>query len=211
MAKKEKFYVVWEGHRPGIYLTWNDCKAAINGYSGAKYKSFLSFDVAKKAYKGDYEEYKGVSKNKSSLTAEQLEIIGEPNLYSIAVDAASSGNPGKMEYQGVDTQTGKRLFHQGPFPEGTNNIGEFLALVHGLAYLKQQKSDRLLYTDSRIAMGWVKQKTCKTKLVRSSRNQKMFELVDRAIHWLKVNEYDTIIVKWETKAWGEIPADFGRK
>lgn len=211
MAKKEKFYVVWEGHKPGIYNKWNDCKAAVKGYASAKYKSFESFDLAKKAYNGNYEDYKGKSKPKSSLTPEQLLKIGEPNLYSIAVDAASSGNPGKMEYRGVDTQTEKQLFHQGPFPQGTNNIGEFLALVHGLAYLKKKGSDRILYTDSKIAMGWVRQKNCKTKLKRNAKNAAMFDLVDRAIVWLKENTYTTKIVKWETKAWGEIPADFGRK
>ncbi|MDY8135116.1 ribonuclease H family protein [Aquimarina sp. 2201CG5-10] len=211
MAKKEKFYVVWEGHRPGIYTKWDDCKAAVKGYASAKYKSFDSFDLAKKAYNGDYEDYKGKSKSKKTLTPEQLSKIGEPNLYSIAVDAASSGNPGKMEYRGVDTQTEKQLFHQGTFPQGTNNIGEFLALVHGLAYLKKKSSDRILYTDSKIAMGWVKQKVCKTKLKRNSKNKEMFDLVDRAIIWLKENTYTTKIVKWETKAWGEIPADFGRK
>ncbi|MFC5047838.1 viroplasmin family protein [Aquimarina hainanensis] len=208
--KKEKFYVVWEGHRPGIYMTWDDCKAMINGYANAKYKSFESFDLAKEAYKGVYEDYKG-TKTKKVLSQDLIDRIGEPDLYSIAVDAASSGNPGKMEYRGVDTQTKEQLFHQGPFNEGTNNIGEFLALVHGLAYLKKKGSDRILYTDSKIAMGWVRKKQCKTSLKRTSRNQEMFTLVDRAIQWLKTNTYTTTIVKWETKVWGEIPADFGRK
>ncbi|MFL1894517.1 viroplasmin family protein [Aquimarina sp. 2-A2] len=211
MAKKEKFYVVWEGHRPGIYTKWEDCKAVINGFAGAKYKSFENFEVAKKAYQGDYDDYKGKSKAKPVLSEAQRLKIGEPNLYSIAVDAASSGNPGKMEYRGVDTQTEKQLFHQGPFDQGTNNIGEYLALVHGLAYLKKINSDRILYTDSKIAMSWVRQKTCKTKLVKTSKNKKVFDLIDRATQWLKSNTYTTKIVKWETKAWGEIPADFGRK
>lgn len=211
MAKKEKFYVVWEGHRPGIYTKWDDCKAAVKGYPSAKYKSFESFDIAKKAYNGDYNDYKGKSKPKKTLSDAELQKIGEPNLYSIAVDAASSGNPGKMEYRGVDTQTEKQLFHQGPFAQGTNNIGEFLALVHGLAYLKKKNSDRILYTDSKIAMSWVRQKTCKTKLKRTAKNAVVFDLVSRAENWLKQNTYTTKIVKWETKAWGEIPADFGRK
>ena len=116
-----------------------------------------------------------------------------------------------MEYRGVDTQTHKQLFHQGPFPQGTNNIGEYLALVHGLALLKQKKSDRILYTDSKIAMSWVRQKNCKTKLQRTAKNKELFDLVDRATQWLKSNTYTTSVVKWETKAWGEIPADFGRK
>ena len=116
-----------------------------------------------------------------------------------------------MEYQGVDTSTKKVLFKQGPFEEGTNNIGEFLALVHGLAYLKQHKSELILYSDSKIAINWVKQKQCKTKLEESPKNKVIFDLVRRAILWLNNNEYKTTIVKWETKAWGEIPADYGRK
>ncbi|MDV7137775.1 ribonuclease H family protein [Maribacter sp. TH_r10] len=211
MAKKEKFYVVWKGKRPGVYTTWNDCKAAITGYKGAQYKSFASFDVAKKAYNSSYEEYKGKKNSTSSLTQEQLLKIGKPNYHSISVDAASSGNPGIMEYQGVDTKTGKRLFKQGPFKQGTNNIGEFLAIVHGLAFLKQHKSDRIIYTDSRTAMSWVRKKTCNTKLAETPENKELFDLVRRALDWLKKNPYDTPIVKWETKAWGEIPADFGRK
>jgi len=211
MAKsKRKFYTVWRGHHTGVFESWDDCKAQITNFKGAVYKSFKSFEEAKKALGGDYSDYVGTSK-KSSLSAEQLERIGEPNLYSISVDAASSGNPGKMEYRGVDTQTKKELFKQGPFKEGTNNIGEFLAIVHGLAYLKKKSSDRILYTDSRTALSWVKKKNCNTKLKRSSKNKDLFELVDRAVVWLKNNSYNTTIVKWETKAWGEIPADFGRK
>ncbi|MBT8298269.1 MAG: ribonuclease H family protein [Maribacter sp.] len=211
MAKKAKFYVVWKGKRPGVYTTWDDCKAAITGYKGAQYKSFATFDQAKKAYNSNYEEYKGKKNAEPSLSSEQLLKIGEPNPHSISVDAASSGNPGVMEYQGVDTKTGKRLFKQGPFKEGTNNIGEFLAIVHGLAFLKQHKSDRIIYTDSRTAMSWVRKKTCNTKLVENDENKTLFDLIRRAITWLKNNRNDTPIVKWETKAWGEIPADFGRK
>ncbi len=211
MAKKTRFYVVWKGKRPGVYTTWDDCKAAINGYKGAQYKSFATFEIAKKAYNSNYEEYKGKKNSSPSLSPEQLLKIGEPSNHSISVDAASSGNPGVMEYQGVDTKTGKKLFKQGPFKEGTNNIGEFLAIVHGLAFLKQRQSDRIIYTDSRTAMSWVRKKTCNTKLVETPQNKSLFDLIRRALTWLKTNSYNTPIVKWETKAWGEIPADFGRK
>ncbi len=211
MAKKEKFYTVWKGKKPGIYTTWKDCKAAITGYKGAQYKSFQTFEAAKKAYNGNYEEYKGKKKSGPELTQEQLLKIGRPNYHSISVDAASSGNPGVMEYQGVDTKTQKKLFKQGPFPQGTNNIGEFLAIVHGLAFLKQRKSDRIIYTDSRTAMSWVRKQICNTKLEQTKNNKPLFELIRRAVEWLKTNSYNTPIVKWETKAWGEIPADFGRK
>lgn len=213
MAKnKKKYYTVWKGHKTGVFETWNDCKAQIKDFEGAQYKSFATFEAAKKALNSNYKDFIGKNKKfTSELSSDQLKKIGQPNYNSISVDAASSGNPGKMEYRGVDTKTKKQLFIQGPFEEGTNNIGEFLALVHGLAILKKNKSDRILYTDSRTAISWVKKKTCNTKLERNDKNKNLFELVDRAVNWLKNNTYDTVIVKWETKAWGEIPADFGRK
>ena len=211
MAKKKKYYVVWQGHKEGIYDNWKACKREIDNYPQAQYKSFETKAEAIKAFDGAYADYVGKKKSKPKLNAAELAKIGDPNLYSIAVDAASSGNPGIMEYRGVDTQTQKQLFHQGPFKQGTNNIGEFLALVHGLAFLKQHSSDRKLYTDSKIAMSWVRQKKCKTKLTASAKNKDVFDLIKRAENWLKTNTYETQIIKWETKAWGEIPADFGRK
>ena len=212
IKKKKKYYTVWKGHHTGVFESWDDCKAQITNFEGAQYKSFATFEAAKKAYKGNYKDYIGTSKKfVSELSDEQLKKIGSPNYNSIAVDAAVSGNPGKMEYQGVDTKTKKRLFHQGPFEQGTNNIGEFLAIVHALAFLKKQNSNRIIYTDSKTAISWVKKKTANTKLERTNKNKPLFDLVDRAVAWLKANNYSTTIVKWETKAWGEIPADFGRK
>ena len=210
--KKKKYYTVWKGHHTGVFESWDDCKAQIKDYQGAQYKSFDTFDAAKKALKGNYKDYVGKHKKfNSELSEAQLKKIGEPNYMSISVDAASSGNPGVMEYRGVETKSKKQLFIQGPFEEGTNNIGEFLAIVHGLAFLKKNNSDFIIYTDSKTAISWVKKKTCNTKLERNAKNKTLFELVDRAVEWLKTNTYTTTIVKWETKAWGEIPADFGRK
>lgn len=210
--KKKKYYTVWKGHKTGVFDSWDDCKAQIKDFQGAIYKSFSTFEAAKKALKGNYKDYVGkTSKFKSELSDAQLKKIGQPNYNSISVDAAVSGNPGKMEYRGVDTKTKKQLFIQGPFEEGTNNIGEFLAIVHGLAFLKKHKNNRIIYTDSKTAISWVKKKNCNTKLKQTDTNEPLFELIKRAENWLKTNAYKTVIVKWETKAWGEIPADFGRK
>ena len=209
--KKKKYYTVWKGHHVGVYESWDDCKAQIKDFQGAQYKSFLTFEAAKEGLKGNYKDYTSKGKFKCELSKEQLDKIGQPNYNSISVDAAVSGNPGKMEYRGVDTKTKKEIFRQGPFLEGTNNIGEFLALVHGLALLKKSNNNFIIYTDSRTAMSWVRKQTCNTKLKRNDKNKAVFDLVDRALIWLNENTYTTTIVKWETKAWGEIPADFGRK
>ena len=130
---------------------------------------------------------------------------------SLSVDAACSGNPGLLEYRGVYVQTGEQVFHQGPFEKGTNNIGEFLALVHGLALLKQKKFKIPIYSDSANAIKWVKEKKCKTKLERLPENESLFYMIERAEKWLRDNTYTTQIIKWKTDEWGEIPADFGRK
>jgi ribonuclease HI len=146
------------------------------------------------------------------LSSSEKATYGRPNLESIAVDAACSGNPGKMEYRGVLTHNKQEIFLKGPFKKGTNNIGEFLALVHGIALLKSKnKEDIPIYSDSRIAMSWIKQKRCKTNMHFDASNKDLLELIKRAENWLKENSFKNPILKWETKAWGEIPADFGRK
>jgi ribonuclease HI len=209
-SKQKKYYVVWEGNDTGVFTSWDACKQAIDGYSGAKFKSFANLAQAEYAFEGVYEEYVGQN-SKIDISPDEVKRIGKPNLNSIAVDAACSGNPGLMEYQGVDVKTKETLFKMGPFEESTNNVGEFLALVHAAAMMKKLDDKRPIYTDSKIAMGWVRQKTCKTKLDRTQKNFESFALVDRAEKWLRENTIENPIVKWETKAWGEIPADFGRK
>lgn len=211
MAQKNRFYVVWRGKKPGIYNGWEACKRQIEGFAGAQYMGFPDKESAQHALDKGYIAAIKTRKHKKSNLRENNSRYGTPNYHSICVDAASSGNPGPMEYQGVDTQTGKKLYHQGPFPEGTNNIGEFLAIVHGLAYLDQQGSDRAIYSDSKTAISWVKKKHCNTKLQENAINKPLFEMIRRAEQWLKNHRFNTPILKWETKAWGEIPADFGRK
>ena len=210
MSSKRKYYVVWEGNSLGVFDDWNLCRQSVHGFDGAKYKSFATREAAEEAFSGNPGEYikpKGHTPKPTIINS----AIGIPVWESLSVDAACSGNPGKMEYRGVYSATKRELFHIGPMDDGTNNIGEFLALVHGLAFLKQQKSDLPIYSDSRNAMLWVRNKKAKTKLERTVKNEQIFDLLARAEKWLRENTYTTPILKWETEAWGEIPADFGRK
>ncbi|MCD0476757.1 ribonuclease H family protein [Flavobacterium sp. EDS] len=210
MAKK-KFYVVWEGRKIGIFETWDECKESIHGFNGAKYKSFQSLELAKQAYSEEYDNYKGKTFFESELSEEELKLIGAPILKSISVDAACSGNPGLMEYQGVETETKRVIFKQGPFKDASNNMGEFLALVHALAHMKKNNDTRSIYSDSKIAISWIRDKTSRSNIQETENNKEVFELMERAEKWLISNEFTNKILKWETKAWGEIPADFGRK
>ena len=211
MAKNKKYYVVWDGVTPGIYDNWEDCKLQITGYPNARYRAYKTLAEAESAYSGVMDSGSKKTKNKQ---IGQDQNLSRSNVIwdSIAVDAACSGNPGVMEYQGVQTRDGTQLFHQGPFKQGTNNIGEYLALVHALALLKKEgKHDTPIYTDSRTALAWVRNKRVKTTLKRTHNNAILFNLVKRATVWLENNTYNNPILKWDTKNWGEIPADFGRK
>ncbi|ANQ49694.1 ribonuclease H family protein [Flammeovirga yaeyamensis] len=211
--KKQKFYVVWSGGTPGVYKTWAECQKHVQGVKGAKYKSFDSLREAEIAFKGNPAEY--IVKKKAGEKPKQIydPTVGLPIMNnSLAVDAACSGARGPMEYRGVWLENGQQLFIQGPYEDGTNNIGEFLGIVHALAYLKQHKYDQtIVYTDSRTAMKWVREKKIKTTLEKNNKNAQLFDMIDRAIKWLETNTYMNPIRKWETKHWGEIPADFGRK
>jgi len=205
MAKK-KFYVVWKGRKPGIYASWAECEAQVKGFAGAEYKSFPNREMAEAAYRGQYEDYEG----KPGSSQQWLFAPIKPILPSICVDAACSGSPGPLEYRGVLTETGEQIFHAGPFPDGTNNIGEFLAIILAMDWLITKKLDMPIYSDSASAMSWVKAGKCNTKLERLSSNKLLFDFIGRAEEALKT--YPTFkVLKWDTKAWGEIPADFGRK
>lgn len=200
---KGKYYVVWEGRKPGIYNSWEECKAQTDGFSGARYKSFPSLTEAEAAFAA------------GSLTTAPAETNSTASKTyveaSVSVDAACSGNPGPMEYRGVDTKTGEEMFHVGPVANGTNNIGEFLAIVHALALLKQEGSTLPIYSDSQIAIGWVQKKKLNTTVPRDESTKEVWNLIDRAETWLQENEYVNELYKWDTKSWGEIKADFGRK
>ena len=210
MGKKQKFYVVWKGVSPGIYTSWTDCQLQIKGYDGALYKSFETMEEAEHALASPAHHYIGTQNSKSKTPS--LKVLPENfDMNCVAVDAACSGNPGPMEYRGVYLLNGQQIFHFGPV-YGTNNIGEFLAIVHALALMKQKGIAMTLYSDSRNALNWVKQKKCKTKLERTPKTEELFQMIERAENWLKNNSYDHIpLLKWETDQWGEVPADFGRK
>lgn len=208
---KQKYYVVWKGRQTGVFNNWDACNAQIKGYEGAIYKSFETLAMATRAFNGLSEEYIGKTINKPPLTQSQLKLLGKPILPSISVDGACSGSTGIAEYKGVNTETKEVIFKSKQYADGTNNIVEFLAIVHALSHCKKNNITLPIYSDSKIAINWVKQKQQKTNHPCTPKNKELFDLMTRAEKWLKENTYTNKLLKWETKAWGENPADFGRK
>lgn len=210
---RRKFYVVWNGHHTGVYDSWAECKAQVDNYPGARYRSFTTQEEAIEAYRGGPEEQAGIIRAIGRHVAQHVNYEAIPEIVTdaIAVDAACSKNPGPVEYRGVDVRTGAELFHVGPLQEGTNNLGEFLAIVHALAWMAERGLTMPVYSDSLTARAWVRNRAVKTTIAPTDGNQKIRLLVERALQWLRTHTYANPILTWNTREWGEIPADFGRK
>lgn len=216
-----KCYVVWVGREPGVYVNLEDALEQIDDFPGALFKSYDSPEEAAEAFR------RGTSRQESGEIANLLlgaqrnnmPRTGQPDYMTIpeidlngwAVDAACAGNPGRMEYRGVDLMSGREIFRVGPFNDSTNNIGEFLAIVHALALMFQKGERHTIYSDSKTGMSWVRNRKVKTTLTRNTRNDNSFKMIERALSWLNTHTVDVNIRKWDTERWGEIPADFGRK
>lgn len=198
MATKQKFYVVWNGFKPGIYKTWDECRKQVEGFNNAKYKAFPTLEAAKNAFI-----------NKSLYLKE--DIYKNAPITGICVDAAFNSKTKAMEYKGILLPEKKEIFFQGPYYDATNNIGEFLAIVHALAFCFKNNRNDDIYSDSQTAITWVRNKKANTNLKLTERNSYLFELIARAEKWLHEHTYSNKVIKWQTKLWGEIPADFGRK
>jgi len=205
---KQKFYVVWKGRKSGIFNSWLECEKQIKGFAGAEFKAFGSMSEAEAAFRSRYETYKG----KPASLGKWKQASVQPILPSICVDAACNGSPGILEYRGVFTESAEEIFRLGPFQDGTNNVGEFLAIVHALMWMTKHKSPLPVYSDSENGISWVYMGKCKTNLKHTSKNAPLFSMIRSAEHWLAENALDQdMVLKWDTELWGENPADFGRK
>lgn len=216
MSKPQKYYVVWRGRQPGIYESWAQAAAQVNGFAGAQYKHFDTRAAAVQAFRRPYEDYVKTGASAPAAASPRNKPARRPDIPppitpSYAADAACSGNPGVLEYRSVKTETGEIIFARGPFPEGTNNIGEFLGIVETLMLLHTRGDGSPVYSDSRNAIGWVAAKKCKTQLPPGPRNAALFKRIARAEQWLTRHTFPNPVLKWDTENWGEIPADYGRK
>jgi ribonuclease HI len=211
---RAKYYVVWKGRKRGIFRSWPECEKQVKGFVGAEYKAFESAAEARAALMAGYEQYRG----KPSSQGKWRHSTSKPRLPSLCADAACSGSPGRLEYRVVETASGKQLLSAGPFEQGTNNVGEFLGIVEALRWIERQHQDWPVYSDSDSAITWVKNAKCRTKLARTSANRILFEMIERAEKELprllgmdRSSPGAAHVLKWDTRSWGEIPADFGRK
>lgn len=209
-----KYYVVWEGRAPGIYDSWDEANDQVEGFPGARYRSFPDLESATVAFRGDPNEYMGIFRAMGTRPVRVINYDSFPEirLDAIAVDAACSKNPGPVEYRGVMVGTGQEIFRVGPLEGGTNNIGEYLAIIHCAAMLAQRGDTTTpIYSDSRTAQAWIRNRGSRTTLTPTPQNAQILSILARANRWIATHTIPNPIIKWDTDRWGEIPADFGRK
>ena len=213
-----KTYVVWKGRTPGIYHSWKECEPEVRGVP-AVFKSYkgISDEEAEEIYRsGPGSDIAGYGRKQEStlqlLSGSPEQLPHEIPPLSWAVDAATSRNPGPMEYRCVEIETREVVFASKVYPLGTNNIGEFLAIVHAMALMEQRGESRVLFSDSQIAISWVRKKTCRSRLPRTPETAELYAVIDRALAYLQRTDlYRFDLRKWPTEELGEIPADYGRK
>ena len=215
--------MVWEGRHPGVYEEWEDALEQVENFPGAKYKGYNTQEEAVGAFRryfalteaplGDILIQASAGSKAEPAKAVDGDYFRFPeiDLDGWAVDASCQGNPGVMEYRGVELRTGAEIFRVGPFEDATNNIGEFLAIVHALALQFKSGASHTIYSDSATGMAWVRNRKINTTLKPTARNRRVFELMARGLDWISTHQWKARILKWQTQMWGEIPADFGRK
>lgn len=208
---KQKWYTVWVGAETGIFDSWEECRSYVEGYKGARYKSFSSREEAEEALGIHPDAFRSTHKKGSVGTTRSVHAEGVI-ARSIAVDGATSGNPGPAEYRGVWVDTGEIIFTS-PLFEGTNNIAEFLAIVHAMALCVKTGQSIPIYSDSQTAIKWVTVGKAKSTIPHTQRFERAHQLIARAEAWLAGHPKETRppLLKWKTELWGEIPADYGRK
>lgn len=217
----KRYYVVWKGRVPGVYDNLDDAMEQVDDFPGAMFKSYNSPQAAAEAYRssGRKEDKNDLGNLLLNSSRGNMPQSGKPDYFSFpeidlngwAVDASCLGNPGRMEYRGVELMSGREIFRVGPFEKSTNNIGEFLAIVHALALMQKTGENHTIYSDSVTGMAWVRNRKIKTQLSREPANEQCFKMMERALSWLNTHQYSAKILKWQTERWGEVPADFGRK
>ena len=94
--------MVWQGIKPGIYLSWDDSQKQIKNVPSAKFKAFDTMAEAEYAFSSGHQPT-AIKKSASTGKKQGRDAIVHN---SISVDAACSGNHGAMEYQGVENFNG---------------------------------------------------------------------------------------------------------
>ncbi|MGE4518415.1 MAG: ribonuclease HI [Desulfobacteraceae bacterium] len=186
---KKKWYAVVKGKKPGIYGAWfgeNGAKEQIDGFRGAVFKGFLSYE--------DAENFMN-SNNNSGSSGEKSEAM---DLIVVYTDGGCINNPGPGGFGAVIIENGKIVELSGGRRHTTNNRMEMKACIEALEYLKKSRKKIILHTDSAyianaVNKGWLKS-WIKNDWIKSDKKP-----VLNSDLWKEIHEYLKILdveFKW---------------
>lgn len=211
-----KYYVVRKGVTPGIYRSWSECQMQVTGYPNAEYKSFKKKEDAISYMQGVSTRPSRNLREERKTAREHYDTYGLPAEKYLVVDGGTRGNKGdgssRVEYQIYDNQARDIVYNSAEYV-GTSNIAEFLGLVGAIRYQQENNlTDHVIYTDSNVALRWYENQSVKTRLDRTSLGaDRTYAQLKADVEYLKSLSIVPDVRKWETRAWGENPSDFGRK
>ena len=148
----QKYYAVRRGKQPGIYLTWPECKAQVDGFAGARYKSFPDRAQAEAFIKGQ-DSYVKSSSAKKSTTSSKKTVSDISDFDTVVYTDGGSRNHGNFKGGHVMTSDkGAWAYHinnhdqtyegtDGEFG-ATNNRMEIMALIQSIKRLNELEINR---------------------------------------------------------------------
>lgn len=193
-----KYYVVWRGHSPGIYENWNACKAQVKGFKYSYYRVFPTFKSANEAFGLSLTEFKRrqqFKENTFNLRPNSIVVSSkyeEKNMETVFT-AFKVGDPPEI------------LFRTAICGKSTHNIVQFLALAASIKYCYENGLKSPIYSDNPVALKWIRDRKINSQVIRSDRNQEVFDLVDEAIYWLNCNSYNNQLIEWDVEKHGYLP------
>ncbi len=186
MARKNQAYIVWNGRNPGVYDTWGECQAQVDGFPGASFKGFATRAEAESVFYGKPDN--PMSKACAGSKAKSAPKNGKPGTGSAArrtrtadnplalkvrgrcphreflkrgevviyTDGGSRGNPGPGGYGVVMLFGDRRKELSAGYRRTTNNRMELMGWIAGLEALKRP-SQVVIFSDSRyVGDGYAK-------------------------------------------------------
>ncbi len=124
---KQKYYAVRVGQTPGIFRTWDECKASVNGYPKAQYKSFSTEDEAKRYLNGE-----DVSNTKAKTKTAPKALANLPENYAFT-DGSFCEETNRYGYGGYLIANGTRHLIEGSGQEpGATKQRQIVGEIHGV-------------------------------------------------------------------------------
>jgi len=199
----QSYYVVWQGHAPGIYQKWPDCRKQIENYPEPRYKKFESLDEANHAYRKGIEHYRKRKSGPQKMSRRAPKFRRDSLLVHTKVQGES------MQINATYLKNNQKIFFV-DFQRGNPEIGQFLATVKALKLLRKRSPTMPVYVPSLKVLNAINHKFLYDpylgqRHIHDPWHEKLRECMFAAINWLKRNDYQNPVLHWNSTYWGEPP------